>query len=37
MEILHNKVEEGANLIELVVPRLSTCWLLSGIVEVDEL
>ena len=34
---LHDEVEEGANLVELVVPRLSTCWLLLGIVEVDEL
>ena len=36
-EVLHNEVEEGANLVALVIPRLSTCWLLSRIIEVDEL
>ena len=37
LKVLQDKVEEGANLVELVIPRLSTRWLLSGVVQVEEL
>ena len=37
LEVLHDRVKQGANLVQLVVPGLSPCRLLPRVVVVKEL